>query len=114
MTTLDVYDPAMCCSTGVCGPETDPVLAAFAADLQWMAGQGVAVRRYNLAQEPQAFAANPAVVREMEAGIDRLPVLVVDGRVAMTGIYPTRDQLCRKLGLDAGGPGCREPQTGCC
>jgi hypothetical protein len=29
---LDVFDPAMCCSTGVCGPEVDPQLVQFAAD----------------------------------------------------------------------------------
>ena len=63
MKTIEVYDPAMCCSTGVCGPEVDPVLVAFAADLKWVADQGVTVRRYNLGQEPQAFAANPAVVK---------------------------------------------------
>jgi hypothetical protein len=37
MTKLEVYDPAMCCSTGVCGPEVDPALVTFAADLKWVA-----------------------------------------------------------------------------
>ena len=57
MKKLEVYDPAMCCSTGVCGPEVDPVLVTFAADLKWVAEQGVIVQRFNLGQEPQAFAA---------------------------------------------------------
>jgi hypothetical protein len=35
-TTLCVFDPAMCCSTGVCGPSVDPELARFAADLDWL------------------------------------------------------------------------------
>ena len=30
------FDPAMCCSTGVCGVDVDPVLAQFAADLKWV------------------------------------------------------------------------------
>ena len=30
MKKLEVFDPAMCCSTGVCGVEVDPVLAQFA------------------------------------------------------------------------------------
>ncbi len=34
MTTIEVFDPAMCCSTGVCGPQVDPDLARFAADLR--------------------------------------------------------------------------------
>jgi hypothetical protein len=122
MKKLEVYDPAMCCSTGVCGPEVDPALVTFAADLKWAAEQGIEVRRYNLGSEPQAFAANPAVVREMEAGMDRLPVLAVDGHIVSTGIYPSREQLAAKLGLvtkprvtvKADGSSCCSPKSGCC
>jgi hypothetical protein len=59
MKTLEVFDPALCCSTGVCGTTVDPVLAQFAADTLWLGTQGIEVRRHNLGQEPQAFAANP-------------------------------------------------------
>jgi hypothetical protein len=123
MTQLDVYDPAMCCSTGVCGPDVDPALVAFAADLKWVAEQGITVQRHNLGTEPQAFAANPAVVQELEAGMDRLPILVVDGRIISTGIYLTRAQLAAKLGLAkpkpkltvrADGSSCCDPKSGCC
>jgi len=122
MTKLEFYDPAMCCSTGVCGPEVDPALVAFAADLKWVAEQGVTVQRYNLGTEPQAFAANPAVVKEMEAGMDRLPIIAVDGHIVSTGIHLTRDQLAAKLGLTAkpritvkaDGASCCSPKSGCC
>lgn len=99
MKKLEVFDPAMCCSTGVCGVDVDPVLAQFAADLKWLEGHGVTVERHNLGQEPAAFAANPAVVREMEAGIDRLPILAVDGHIVSAGLYPSRPQLAQKLGI---------------
>ena len=36
--TMRVFDPAMCCSTGVCGPSTDSILVRFAADLKWLEG----------------------------------------------------------------------------
>jgi len=73
------------------------VLAQFAADLKWVEEHSITVERHNLGQEPQAFTANPAVVKEMEAGIDRLPVVVVDGHIVSTGMYPTREQLVQKL-----------------
>jgi len=123
MKKLEVYDPAMCCSTGVCGPEVDPALVAFAADLKWVGEQGVAVQRYNLSTEPQAFAANPAVIKEMEAGMDRLPIIAVDGHIIATGVYLSRDQLAGKLGLGqpkpritikADGSSCCSPKSGCC
>ena len=123
MKKLEVFDPAMCCSTGVCGVDVDPVLVQFAADLQWVAEQGVEVRRYNLGQEPQAFAANPAVIKEMEAGMERLPILVVDGSIVATGVYLSRAQLAQKLGIALAsedkprikvGGSCCNPKSGCC
>ncbi|KAF0223416.1 MAG: arsenical resistance operon trans-acting repressor [Rhodospirillaceae bacterium] len=122
MTKLEVYDPAMCCSTGVCGPDVDPVLVAFAADLKWAAEHGIEVVRYNLGQEPQAFVVNSAVVKEMEAGMDRLPVIALDGHIISTGLYPTRAQLAAKLGLGTAQPkitvkeasSCCPPKSGCC
>lgn len=122
MKKLEVFDPAMCCSTGVCGVDVDPVLAQFAADLKWIAEQGASVERHNLGQEPQAFAANLAVVKELEAGMDRLPIIVVDGHIVMTGIYPTRQQLAQKLGIaltkeeqaPVKASNCCSPKSGCC
>lgn len=61
MPRLDVFDPPLCCSTGVCGPRVDPVLPRFAADLEWLRQRGVAVTRCNPAQPPQAFVAQPVV-----------------------------------------------------
>jgi len=121
MKTLQVFDPAMCCSSGVCGVEVDPVLAQFAADIQWLGEQGIRVTRHNLGQEPAAFAANPAVIKEMEAGMERLPILVVDGHIVTTGLYPSRAQLAQKLGLTltvattaAPAKSCCSPKSGCC
>ena len=123
MQTLEVFDPALCCSTGVCGVDVDPLLVQFAADLQWVAAQGVEVKRYNLGQEPQAFAANPAVIKEMEAGMERLPIIAVGGRIVATGAYLSRAQLAQKLGLQLVtedkprikvGGSCCNPKSGCC
>jgi hypothetical protein len=51
----------MCCSTGACGPEVDPKLVQFAADLDWLKSQGVIVQRHNLSQNPAVFVENEAV-----------------------------------------------------
>jgi len=96
---LEVFDPPMCCSTGVCGVEVDLALTQFAADLKWVVAHGIEVQRHNLGYEPESFAANPAVVTEMKAGMDRLPILAVDGRIVSTGMYPSREQLAQKLGI---------------
>jgi hypothetical protein len=94
MTRLEIYDKPMCCSTGVCGPQVDPVLPRFAADLTWLREQGVAVERYNLAQDANAFATNELVKQHLtQFGTECLPLAMVDGIVVNQGSYPTRQQL---------------------
>ena len=73
--TLRVFDPAMCCSTGICGPSVDSELVRFAADLDWLKSQGVQVERFNLSQQPAAFASDAEVKAALEArGEDGLPL----------------------------------------
>lgn len=67
MKTLTVFDPAMCCSTGVCGSDVDQVLVDFSADVQWLKGRGVQIERFNLAQQPMSFVQNEKVKSFLEA-----------------------------------------------
>jgi AhpD family alkylhydroperoxidase len=100
MKLIQIYDPPMCCSTGVCGPEVDPKLVHFAADLKWLAEQGATVERFNLTQTPVAFAENDLVRAALtEKGEAVLPLIVVDGKVAVSGTYPTREELASLLAL---------------
>ena len=90
MTIVQIYDPPMCCATGVCGPDIDPDLVNFAAVLAGLGAQGVRVERYNLAQQPAAFAQNAAVKALLATGgADVLPVIFINGRVHLQGRYPT-------------------------
>jgi arsenite methyltransferase len=115
--TVQVYDKPMCCSTGVCGPDVDPVLPQFAADLDWLKGQGHQVERYNLAQQPQAFIDNKSIQQLLGTeGTDCLPVIVVDGQIVSRSAYPSRDTLAKfidaetaKLELPVA-----KPAGGCC
>ena len=93
MKTIQVYDPPMCCSTGVCGPEVDPILPRVAGLLSQLAGHGVRVERHNLAQEPIAFAQNPKVRALLESkGTDALPLFFIDGELALQGRYPEQTE----------------------
>jgi hypothetical protein len=126
MTRIDVFDPPMCCSTGVCGPAVDPLLAAFAADLQWLSEQGIQVTRHNLAQEPAAFVEHAVVHARLQAvGDSCLPIVIVNDRIQWEGAYPRRDALARVAGLTASASttkpvialaetSCCSPKSGCC
>jgi arsenite-transporting ATPase len=94
MRTIQVYEPALCCNTGVCGQDVDQALVTFTADLEHLKGQGADIARHNLANDPSSFAANDTVRAYLQvAGSEGLPLTLVDGVTVMAGSYPTRAQL---------------------
>ena len=99
---LQVYDPPMCCPSGVCGLEVNPQLARFFSDLDWLRQQGVEVERYSLSSHPAAFAQQQAVREALKnEGNDCLPLIVVNGSIVSKGIYPTRSDLMKLSGLNS-------------
>ncbi|GAO01270.1 arsenite efflux transporter metallochaperone ArsD [Anaeromyxobacter sp. PSR-1] len=101
MSKLQVFDPPMCCSTGVCGPQVDPALVRFAADLDWLKTNGVEVERFNLSQQAAAFVGNPVVAAAIRGRDDALPLLLLDGKIIAQGSYPEREELAGRAGLAA-------------
>jgi hypothetical protein len=117
MKHIKIFDPALCCSSGVCGVEVDQALVGFAADADWAMGRGARIERFNLAQEPLAFAGNPAVRAFLErSGLDALPLVLVDDEVALAGRYPSRAELARWAGIVEAPQNIPlgRPQGGCC
>jgi arsenite methyltransferase len=99
---VQVFDPPMCCSSGVCGPNVDKRLVEFGAALQWLRGQGVQVERYNPSQQYDAFVGNVTVVNTINTqGIECLPLILVDGVIASYGSYPNQEDLAAMAGLES-------------
>jgi len=100
MKTIQIYDPAMCCSSGVCGTDVDQQLVNFSADVDWAKQNGANIERFNLAQQPMEFANNQTVRSFLErSGQEALPLILVDGEVALAGRYPNRIELARWAGI---------------
>ena len=100
MTTVEIFDPALCCDSGVCGAEVDQDLVTFSAELTRAKSQGASIQRYNLAQQPMEFAGNPVVAGFLQrSGSASLPLILVDGEVALAGRYPRREEIARWCGL---------------
>ena len=95
-----IFDPAMCCSTGVCGPSVDKELLRVSAVLNNLKDKGVLVERYNLTNNPQIFVDNKEINSMLNNdGVDILPVTMVDGAVVKTRAYPTNEEFCTLLEL---------------
>jgi AhpD family alkylhydroperoxidase len=105
MTTIQIFDPALCCPTGICGVDVDQALVTFAADVDWLKSQGVEARRVNLAQQPQAFADHAQIRQLLQAQGDKaLPAILVDDELKSSGRYPSRDELARWANLPPASP----------
>ena len=93
MKRIQVYDPPLCCATGVCGTGIDPDLVNLSTMLTRLSKHGIAVERYNLGQKPTAFAENPVVKSLLESeGKHALPLVIVDGKVQVQGRYPNAEE----------------------
>lgn len=98
MKKMIIYDPAMCCSTGVCGPGVNPELLRVSTVLNNLKNNSVLVERYNLNSNPQAFVDNEVINELLNTqGVDVLPIIMVEGEVVKVQGYPTNEEFCRLL-----------------
>lgn len=120
--TISVYDPAMCCSTGICGPGVDQQLLHVAQYLRRFEAEGINVERFNLTQQPQAFVENPRVAGLLQAfGEQALPITLVNGTILTYGAYPSSEEISAAFAKETASPsssaqegcGC-EPGSNCC
>jgi hypothetical protein len=112
---IRVYEPALCCATGVCGTDLDQTLVQFTADLDFLKGQGVDIERYNLAVDPMAFASDETVRSFLQvAGSEGLPLTLVNGVTVATGTYLSRARLANLAGLEVDSDAAAEPDEDLC
>lgn len=98
MKQMQIFEPAMCCSTGLCGAVVNPELLRITANLNNLKNHGIVVDRYNLNSAPQEFVANKKVFERLKAtNGDCLPMVVVDGEIVIEKRYPTDEEFCELL-----------------
>lgn len=118
MTKIEIFDPPMCCSTGICGNSSDPTLVNFASDIEWLKKQGVEVIRHGLALEPTEFAKNEAVKNLLnKKGNDCLPIITIGTTIISDSCYPSREQLasmCKVQYNDDEAPPIHREENCCC
>ena len=100
MTKVEIFDPAMCCSTGVCGPSVDPELTRVASAVYSLEKRGFDIKRYQLTSDPDKFAENDEVTRAFkEKGPDALPVVLLNDQTVKVGMYPTNEEFAEWFGV---------------
>lgn len=89
-----IYDPPMCCSSGVCGPNPDQTLIEFQDTYAKLKQSGNDIERYIITQSPEKFKENPQIIKLIqEQQLKVLPITTVDNVVVKTGSYPTGKEL---------------------
>ena len=100
MKTLFIYEPALCCETGVCTfcVDTEPIrITSIAKNLR---RSGVTLQRYDLRNSPQEFDNNADINKLINSqGVDLLPATFVDGKIVKTKEYPTVDEIAIWLNI---------------
>ncbi|EIW15655.1 MULTISPECIES: arsenite efflux transporter metallochaperone ArsD [Pelosinus] len=117
MSKIEIFDPAMCCATGICGPGIDQELLRVATTINTLTKKGITVIRYGLSAEPQAFIDHKKVNEYlMKEEVEVLPITVVDGEVVKTREYPTQAEFAKWAGLpiEELASIVLEKQQGCC
>lgn len=100
MKNMQIFEPAMCCSTGLCGVGVDQELLRISTVLNTLKNNGVYVDRFNLSSAPQEFVTNKTVNNYIkENGVDGLPVVVIDDEITITGRYPSNDEFVTLLNV---------------
>ncbi len=91
---VEIFDPPMCCSTGLCGPTIDQTLLTVNEMLMTLQAEGIGVERYQMTSHPQKFIQNPAVMQLVRAQqMAALPITLVRGEVIKVGAYPALTEI---------------------
>lgn len=98
MKKMQIFEPAMCCSTGICGVGVDPELIRISTVINTLKNKGIEVERFNLSNAPQEFIKNNEIKKLInEKGVDVLPATILDGELVVTGRYPTNEEIAKML-----------------
>ena len=99
MKKIEIFDPAMCCPTGLCGTNINPELMRIAVVIETLKKQGIIVTRHNLRDEPQVYVIY-RTEHLQKHGADALPITLVDGKIAVSQTYPTTKQMSEWTGIN--------------
>lgn len=95
---VELFDPPMCCPTGLCGPTLDQTLLDVNEMIAALKAQGISIERYQMTSHPQKFISTSDVMRLVqEKQMAALPITLVKGRVVKVGSYPTLDEIQSEL-----------------
>lgn len=102
MKKMRIYEPALCCETGICGVNVDPELLRITTVINSLKDKGVIVERYNLNSAPMEFVKNDIVNQYVNTnGAAALPVVMLDEEIVISGRYPTNEEILNFMELPA-------------
>ena len=101
MKKIEIFEEAMCCPTGLCGPTIHPDLLRISAVTETLKRKGVKISRHNLKDEPHLYVSNKTVNDYlMKNGVEGLPITLIDGEIVVSKIYPSTKQLSKWTGIN--------------
>ena len=116
--TIEIFDPPMCCPTGVCGPGVDPALLDISEAIQIITAEydgRATIERHVLSQQPAKYTERPEILDRLQRhGAAVLPITLVNGAVVKERTYPSYADMrtwIERCAVTAADPGLGEPDA---
>jgi len=101
MKSIEIFEEAMCCPTGLCGAGINTDLLRISTVTDSLKRKGINISRHNLKDEPQLYVSNKTVNEYlMKNGVEGLPITLLDGEIVVSKTYPTTKQLSEWTGMN--------------
>jgi hypothetical protein len=97
---LIIYEGAMCCSTGLCGPSPDETLIEFSETVKKLQKEyaTLEIKRASITYNLGMFLENEEIFKLVkEKGQNVLPITTLNGKVIATQRYMKYDELKKIL-----------------
>ena len=112
---IEIFEPAMCCSTGLCGPGIDQNLLRISTVINALGKKNVSIKRFNLTSNTKEFVSNKVISDLLvDEGHEILPVTLVEGKVEKKGAYPSNEEFEKWTGISIEPDKPKKVDSGCC
>ena len=99
---INIYEPPMCCSTGLCGPSPDTKLMDLQDVIKRLEKEfpEVQINRYSMNFNPKDFMQNPAVFAKVKAEkTNALPIITINDEIVKEKDYMSYDEWIKEITL---------------
>jgi hypothetical protein len=112
---IRIYEPGMCCPTGLCGPSINPEIMRITTVMNTLEKDNVDIKRFNLTSNPDEFVNNNIINNLLvNEGEEVFPVTLLNDEIVKKRNYPNNEELSNWTGIKLEKNKSKTESSGCC